>query len=66
MRTFIVKRLLHMIPLQDVVRELSTAVAQPEEYEVTYIPPLYTNPRPLIPRYRIISGFLSVLIMGIL
>ncbi len=65
-RSLIQGTMLHMIPQQDGVRELSTAVAQPEEYEVTYIPPLYTSPRPLIPRYRIISGFLSVLIMSIL
>jgi hypothetical protein len=32
-----------------------------------YVPPMYTNPRPLIPRYRAISGLLSVIIvMGLL
>lgn len=55
-----------MIPLQAADRAVSTAVVQPEEYEVIYVPPIYTNPRPIIPRYRIISGFLSMLIMGIL
>ncbi len=58
--------MLHMMPLQETDHHLSTAVVQPEEYAITYIPPLYTNPRPIIPRYRIISGLLSVLIMGIL
>jgi hypothetical protein len=58
--------MLHMMPLKDTDYDLSTAVVQPEEYSITYIPPLYTNPRPIIPRYRIISGFLSMLIMGIL
>jgi len=28
-----------------------------------YVPPLYTKPRPLTPRYRVISGALSVLIV---
>lgn len=30
-----------------------------------YVPPIYTKPRPLIPRYRIISGLLSLLIVGL-
>lgn len=34
--------------------------------EAVYIPPMYTNPRPIIPRYRAISGLLSVLIVCIL
>lgn len=28
-----------------------------------YVPPMYTKPRPLIPRHRAISGFLSMLIV---
>jgi hypothetical protein len=31
-----------------------------------YIPPMYTKPRPIIPRYRAISGLISVLIVVIL
>lgn len=39
-------------------------IAAPEGEEgVVYIPPMYTNPRPIIPRYRIISGFLSFVIV---
>jgi hypothetical protein len=38
----------------------------PEIPESVYVPPLYTNPRPLTPRYRIISGTLSVLIVALL
>jgi hypothetical protein len=38
--------------------------ALPEES--VYIPPMYTNPRPVIPRYRVISGLLSVLIVTLL
>src|SRR5579859_1897172 len=34
--------------------------------ETVYVPPLFTNPRPLTPRYRIISGTLSVLIVALL
>ncbi len=32
-----------------------------------HIPPLYTKPRPIIPRYRIISGFISfIVVIGLL
>jgi hypothetical protein len=34
--------------------------------ESVYMPPLYTKPRPLIPRYRVISGFLSVIVVVLL
>lgn len=51
------------IPTQN----LSALVATlPEEAGTIYVPPMYTKPRPLIPRYRIISGLLSVLIVTIL
>ena len=33
---------------------------------VVYIPPMYTKPRPIIPRYRAVSGLISVLIVFIL
>jgi hypothetical protein len=34
--------------------------------ETVYVPPMYTKPRPIIPRYRILSGILSVLIVALL
>jgi|GEM_PF-528026 len=37
--------------------------ALPDQEEPVYIPPLYTKPRPIIPRYRAVSGMLSVLIV---
>lgn len=41
--------------------------ALPDDGEsIVYVPPMYTKPRPIIPRYRAISGLLSVLIMTIL
>lgn len=40
--------------------------AQPEEQNTIYVAPMYTQPRALIPKYRIISGFLSVLIVTLL
>ena len=33
---------------------------------IVFVPPMYVKPRPVIPRYRIISGLLSVLIVGFL
>ena len=42
-------------------------LAPPSEEEgVVYVPPMYTKPRPIIPRYRIISGFLSVIIVSLM
>ena len=42
-------------------------VAPPSQEEgVVYVPPMYTKPRPIIPRYRIISGFLSVIIVSLM
>lgn len=40
--------------------------ALPDEEAPTYVPPMYTKPRAIIPRYRIISGFLSVMIVLLL
>ena len=37
--------------------------ALPEEEGVIYVPPMYTKPRAVIPRYRVISGLLSVIIV---
>jgi len=40
--------------------------ASPDEDEPIHISPMYTKPRAIIPRYRIISGLLSVLIVSAL
>lgn len=44
---------------------LAPGQLHPEDVPV-YVPPMYTKPRPIIPRYRAISGLLSVLIVSIL
>lgn len=33
--------------------------------ETVYVAPMYTKPRPIVPRYRIISGLLSLIIMAL-
>ncbi len=51
------------------VQEQSVAdllAAMPGTEHVTYIPPMYTKPRALIPRYRAISGLISVIVVAIL
>jgi hypothetical protein len=45
---------------------LASTPAQAEEATIVYVPPMYTKPRAIIPRYRIISGFLSLLIVSCL
>ena len=51
------------IPTQN----LSDLVAAlPEEAGVIYVAPMYTKPRPIIPRYRVMSGLLSVVIVTFL
>jgi hypothetical protein len=40
--------------------------AMPEEAGAIYVPPMYTKPRPIIPRYRVISGLLSVLVVTLM
>ena len=40
--------------------------AIPLSEEAVYVAPMYTKPRPIIPRYRAISGLLSVLIVALL
>ena len=48
------------------MQNLSDLVAAlPEEAGTIYVAPMYTKPRPVIPRYRAISGLLSVLIVAI-
>ncbi|HVB25078.1 MAG TPA: hypothetical protein VNG51_24290 [Ktedonobacteraceae bacterium] len=52
-----------LIPLQDTGAMLSTL---PLNEGAIYVAPMYTKPRPLIPRYRAISGLISVLIVVLL
>lgn len=40
--------------------------ALPGAEHVTYIPPMYTKPRAIIPRYRAVSGLLSVIVVAML
>jgi hypothetical protein len=59
---------MQMIPYSPAqqVGPLMPAPAHPEEPSIVYVPPMYTKLRPIIPRYRIISGFLSMLIVSLL
>jgi hypothetical protein len=52
-----------MIPSQETAQVTSALSVQAEEHGAIYIPPMYIKPRAIIPRYRIISGFFSVLIV---
>lgn len=46
---------------------LVPAPTQPSEEGTIYVPPMYTKPRAIIPRYRIISGFISfIVVIGLL
>jgi hypothetical protein len=58
---------------QDALRQLVPAQpmeqmlpALPDIPEAVYVPPMYTQPRAIIPRYRVISGLLSFVIVCIL
>lgn len=46
-------------------QDINIAAPQGDE-DVVYVPPMYTKPRPIIPRYRIISGFLSFVIVTLM
>ena len=47
--------------------DASLVPAKPQSEEgPIYVAPMYTKPRPIIPRYRAISGLLSVLIVSLL
>lgn len=37
----------------------------PAQGETVYVAPMYTKPRPIVPRYRVISGLLSIIIMAL-
>jgi hypothetical protein len=54
---------LQLIPQQAIEHLLPEIAAAPE---TVYVPPLFTKPRPITPRYRVISGSLSVLIVALL
>jgi hypothetical protein len=51
---------MQMVPFQQMIPALPN-----EQAETVYVPPMYTKPRPIIPRYRIISGMLSVLLVSV-
>ena len=40
--------------------------APPANESIVHVPPMYTKPRAIIPRYRAISGLLSLLIVGLI
>ena len=54
---------LQLVPAQTIEQLLP---ALPEQTESVYVPPMYTKPRAIIPRYRIISGVLSILIVSLI
>lgn len=51
-----------LIPMQQ-MGSMAPALPGDGQDGVVYIPPMYTKPRAIIPRYRAISGLLSVLIV---
>jgi hypothetical protein len=40
--------------------------APPADESIIHVPPMYTKPRAIIPRYRALSGLLSILIVGLI
>lgn len=52
-----------LMPVQNIEQLLPDL---PEQEGSVYVPPMYTKPRAVIPRYRIISGFLSVIVVVLL
>ena len=57
---------MQLVPMQNGSQMLPAIPDEMGAQESIYVPPMYTKPRPIIPAYRIISGFLSVLIMAVL
>lgn len=45
------------------VNPLLPSLPDADQEAPVYVPPMYTKPRPIIPRYRAISGLLSVIIV---
>ena len=54
---------LQLIPQQSIQHLLP---AEPLSPDIIHVPPTFTKPRPIVPTYRVISGFLSVLIVAML
>jgi hypothetical protein len=52
-----------LVPAQPIEQMLP---ALPDMPEAVYVPPMYTQPRAIIPRYRVISGLLSFVIVCLL
>lgn len=48
------------------VRSLVPALPDADQEVPVYVPPMYTKPRPIIPRYRAISGLISVFVVVVL
>jgi hypothetical protein len=49
------------------VRAVNSLVpVQPDQEMPVYVPPMYTKPRPIIPRYRAVSGLISVIVVVLL
>ncbi len=48
------------------VNSLVPALPDSDQEAPVYVPPMYTKPRPIIPRYRAISGLISVMIVFLL
>ncbi|MBA2677441.1 MAG: hypothetical protein H0U76_03470, partial [Ktedonobacteraceae bacterium] len=40
-------------------------VPQQDMAETVYVAPMYTKPRPIVPKYRVISGLFSIIIMAL-
>ncbi len=56
---------LQLLPDQ-MAEQLLPAIPDRSAEDITYVPPMYTAPRPIIPKYRAISGLLAVLIVSLL
>jgi hypothetical protein len=54
---------LQLIPQQSVEHLLP---AEPFNPDIVHVPATFTKPRPIVPKHRVISGFLSVLIVALL
>jgi hypothetical protein len=54
---------LQLIPQQSIQHLLP---AEPLNPDIIHVPATFTKPRPIVPTYRVISGFLSVLIVTLL
>jgi hypothetical protein len=52
-----------IVPMQTIEQLLPSL---PEMEGSVYVPPMYTKPRPIIPRYRAVSGFLSFILVLLL